>query len=70
MLQMDIERDSGTSIHNVEEGIECWATQSMPLMIDPSFDSQESSPAVLPPAAPASDIAVICYGMVSFDFNF
>lgn len=64
-LQINIDQDSGLSIHNVEENIECWATQTMPLMIDPSLDSQESSQQASPPDVPVGDTALVCYGMVS-----
>jgi hypothetical protein len=65
-LQINIDEDSGVSIHNVEENIECWATQTMPLMIDPSFDSQESFQQAIPPVIPMGDTAAVCYGMVSY----
>jgi hypothetical protein len=65
LLGMDIDAASGTSIHNVEEGIEWWATQSMPLMIDPLLDLDKTASTPLPPNIPVSDSTIVSYGMVS-----
>jgi hypothetical protein len=62
---MDVDAASGTSIHNVEEGIEWWATQSMPLMIDLLLDSDETPSTTLPSDISVGDRAVVSYGMVS-----
>ena len=56
---------SGTSIHNVEEGIESWAMQAMPLTSDPSSDSQGTPLETLLFDSPIRDPTCLCYGMVS-----
>ena len=63
LLQMENEDANGTSIHNVEEGIEFWANHEMPSMIDPLLDSQDSGSDPAPEEVPANNL--ICYGMVS-----
>ena len=60
-----MDRASSTSIHNVEEGIESWATQSMPLTSDPSSDSQATPLESLPLDSPVKYPTALCYGMVS-----
>jgi hypothetical protein len=56
---------SGTSIHNVEEGIESWVTQSMPLASDMSSDSQGTPLQSLLLDSPVKYPTALCYGMVS-----
>ena len=63
---MRINGASGTSIHNVEEGIESWATQAMPLTSDPSSDLQGTSLESLLLDSPVRDPTCLCYGMVSY----
>ncbi|KAE9374274.1 hypothetical protein N431DRAFT_213326 [Stipitochalara longipes BDJ] len=55
---------SGTSIHNVEEGIEWWANHEMPSIIDPLLDSPDAASDPVPPDIPANDNTIICYGML------
>lgn len=55
----------GASIHNVEEDIESWATQAMPLTSDISFDSQGVPLESLPLDSRVRDPTFLCYGMVS-----
>jgi hypothetical protein len=63
VLQMDIDGASGTSTHIVEEGIEWWATHSMP-SIDPLLDSQVTPPEGVSTDGPVNESTIICYGMV------
>ena len=65
MFEMGIYEASGTSIHNVEEDIESWAMQSMPLMSDLSSDSQRTPLVSLPLDSSGMYHTTLCYGMVS-----
>jgi hypothetical protein len=60
-----MDRASSTSIHNVEEGIESWATQSMPLTSNPPSDPQGTPLESLPLDSPFKYPTALCYGMVS-----
>lgn len=69
MFQMELEGPSGAVIHNVEENIEWWATQSMPAAIDPLLDLQETLPGPMPSDFTVSEPTLVCYGMVSNPFS-
>jgi hypothetical protein len=60
-----MDKASSTSIHNVEEGIESWATQSMPLTSNPPSDPQGTPLESLPLDSPFKYPTALCYGMVS-----
>ncbi|KAG0649190.1 ATP-dependent helicase GTA, partial [Hyphodiscus hymeniophilus] len=64
MLGVEMDGAIGTSIHNVEEGIESWATEAMPLTGDLSYDSQATPSESFPPDSITRDPAYLCYGMI------
>lgn len=63
-FEMGTEETNSTSMHNVEEGIESWATQLMPLMNDPLSNSHGAQIQSLPSNASVEHSADVCYGMV------
>jgi hypothetical protein len=65
VFRMESEGPGGVAIHNVEEGIEWWAMQSMPAVIDPLLDSQESIVEPIPSDFTVDGPIIVCYGMVS-----
>ena len=69
LLQLENEEVSGSSIHNVEEGIEWWANHELPSMIDPSLDSQDAPSDPVLPDVPADDNTIVCYGMVGDKYS-
>jgi len=64
MFEMNVASD--TSVRNVEEDIESWATQSMPLTRELVSDTQETSSESLLLDPPVRCHTSICYGMVSY----
>ncbi len=65
MLEVEINQARSTPIHNVEEDIESWAMQAMPLTREPVSDSQGTRLEPLPLDYSNRDSVDLCYGMVS-----
>jgi hypothetical protein len=69
LAQFDGDKGSNDTLAIIEEGIESWAAQSLPMLYDPPLETLPVSIPALPDVSLPENGTQVCYGMVSLPYT-